>query len=268
MKMTEQTDNSASLLLWGPPFSGKSVLASQFPNPHFVSLDPHTLTSVRGLKARYALNFDVNIIDINMGETTDEDFKALCGSYGKEHAWQKTLRLVEAWSRTLTPNDTLVLDNITRCSEYILSWIRKTVGRAQLQIQDWGVFVTQMEALVECLNHPERKCNVVIIGHEEPHKDELTNEIRRYLLMPTKARYRIPSTITDYLYMYTVLKVVGGKRVPIRMLKSLPTHDAQTGSRSLIPDTEYPTYAKMKPFLDASLGRTLPEPNWTPKVDE
>ncbi len=269
-KMTEQTDNSACLLFWGPPFSGKTVLASQFPNPHFVSLDPHTLTSVRGLRARYKLNFDAETIDINEETTDDADFTRLTGgkTYTKSLAWEKTLRVIEAWCRTLTINDTLIIDNISRASEYLLNWIRKRANRIHLQIQDWGTFVTEIEKLMECINHPLRKCNVIIIGHEEPDKDELTGEIRRYLLMPTKARHRIPSVTTDYLYMYTVGKIVGGKRVNVRMLKSLPTQDAIVGSRSLIPDIEFPTYAKMRPYLEAALGRKLPEPNWTPAKDE
>ena len=268
-KMSTQTESACSLLFWGPPFSGKTVLASQFPNPHFVSLDPHTLTSVRGLRARYGLSFDVNIVDIVDAETKDDDFIALVGAkFAKASAWEKTLRMIEAWARTLTADDTLVIDNLSRVAELILSHIRKTVGREQLQIQDWGSFVGYIEKLTDCVNHADRKCNVIMIGHEEPHTDELTKEVRRYLLMPTKARHRIPSLITDYLYMNTVIKIANGKRSPIRILKSLPTHDAMTGSRTLIPDIEYPTYAKMKPFLDAALGRVLPEPNWTPKVDE
>lgn len=269
MKMTTQTEANCCLLFWGPPYGGKTVLASQFPSPHFVSLDPHCLTSVRGLKARYKVDFDVDIIEVTEGVTVDEDFNALVGEkHAKEKAWPKAMRVIEAWARTLSPNDTLVLDNLSRLSEVLLNWIRVTAGREQLQIQDWGMFVSQIEKLTDCINHPERKCNVIIIGHEEPHTDELTKEIRRYLLMPTKARHRIPSLTTDYLYMSTILKVVAGKRVPVRFLRSMPTHDAQTGSRTLIPDLEWPTYAKMRPFLEAALGRTLGEPNWTPTKDE
>lgn len=268
-KMSTQTEGACSLLFWGPPFSGKTVLASQFPNPHFISLDPHTLTSVRGLRARYGLSFDVNIVEIVGSETVDDDFNTLVGTkYAKATAWEKTLRMVEAWASTLTMNDTLVIDNLSRIAELILTHIRKIVGRELLQIQDWGTFVSYIEKLTDCINHPDRKCNVIMIGHEELHTDDLTKEIKRYILMPTKARYRIPSLITDYLYMNTVLKVANGKRLAVRMLKSLPTHDAMTGSRTLIPDIEFPTYAKMKPFLDAALGRVLPEPNWTPTKDE
>lgn len=270
MKMTEQTDDSASLLFWGPPFSGKSVLASQFPNPHFISLDAHTLTSVRGLRARYKLDFDVNIIDITEEPTTDPEFAKITGNekYAKEPAWQKTKRLLDGWASILTKDDTLILDNLSRASEYLLAFIRKSAGREQLQIQDWGVFVAEIEKLTEVINHHARKCNVIVIGHEEIHTDELTKQLKRYLLMPTKARNRIPSVSTDYLYMTTEMVIEAGKRVPVRMLKSIPTHDAQTGSRILIPDLKFPTYTKMKPYLNVALGRELPEANWTPTKDE
>jgi len=270
MKMTDQTTASASLLFWGPPFSGKSVLASQFPNPHFIALDKHCLTSVRGLRAKYNLSFDVTVIEIGEKETTDPDFVKLVGSdkVGKMDAWEKTLYLIEAWCRTLSANDTLVIDNLSRIGEDLSRSITKKTSKVKFGFDEWNYFLTQMQKMIECVNHDERKCNVIMIGHERPNEDELTKEVRRYLLLPGQTKHRIPSTITDYLYMHTTLKVIGGKRVPVRMLKSMPTHDAQTGSRTLIPDIEFPTYAKIKPFLDAALGRELPAPNWTPKKDE
>ena len=268
-KMSTQTTDTCCIMLWGPAFGGKSVLASQFPNPHFVSLDPHTLLSVRGLKARYKLDFDVNIIDLNEDVTEDQDFiDATSAIIAKQMAWEKTLHLCEFWIRTLPQNATLVLDNITRGSEYLLGWIRKSAGRVQLQVQDWGVFVNQIEDLMKVITHSTRKCNVVVIAHEEVAKDPMTDQTQRYLLMPTKARYRIPSLTTDYLYMYTESKIINAQRVPVRMLKSQPTADAQVGSRILVPNIEFPTYEKIKPYLDAALGRELPPPNWTPGKDE
>jgi len=270
MKMTNQKDTSASLLFWGPPFSGKTVLASQFPDPHFIALDKHTLTSVRGLRNRYSLDFDVDIIELGEKETTDPDFIKLVGSavFAKASAWEKTLRLIEAWCRTLPENATLVIDNLSRIGEDLTRMISKQSGKQKFTFDEWGAFLTQMQKMIECINHDERKCNVIIIGHEKPDEDQITGEIRRYLLLPGQARYRIPSTITDYLYIKAEQKIVGGKRVSTRMLRSRPTNDAQTGSRTLLPNIEYPTYKKMRPYLEAALGRAIGEPNWTPPEDE
>jgi len=270
MKMTDQDNASASLLFWGPAFTGKSVLASQFPNPHFISLDKHTLTSVRGLRGRYNLDFDVDIIQIGENETTDPEFVELVQNprASKESAWKKTLRTTEAWCRTLTKDDTLVIDNLSRIGEDLTRDITKQTGKEKFTFDEWGFFLGNMQKFIECVNHDERQCNVIIIGHEKPDEDQITKEIRRYLLLPGQMRYRIPSTITDYLYMKNMQKIEQGKRVTVRTLKSVPTNDAQTGSRTLIPDIEYPTYAKIRPYLTAALGRDPGEPNWTPPTDE
>jgi hypothetical protein len=85
------------------------------------------------------------------------------------------------------------------------------------------------------------------------------------LSIPTRVKERIPSKCSDYLYMTT--EVTGGKqsRKVCRLIQAVPDPSNPTGSRCLIPNIENPTYAKMKPYIEAYLGRKLGEPTWTPK---
>ncbi len=64
-------------------------------------------------------------------------------------------------------------------------------------------------------------------------------------------------------------EVTGGKRnrEVKRVIQAVPDPSNATGSRCLIPNIENPTYAKMKPYIEAYLGKKLGEPTWTPVED-
>lgn len=270
--MDDQSDANVTILLWGPPMSGKTVLASQFPNPFFIALDPHVLTSVRALKKKYELDFGVRLVPITDEPTDDPDFLEIAGkAFAKLSGWEKLKKLTNALlnsQKQLGPDATLVVDNLSRAGELLLRYIKGETKRDKLQIQDWGTFVEEIQEFIEYFSRVSRKCNAVIIGHEEYHKDEMTQELKKLLLMPTKMRHRIPSLTTDYLYMTTDISGPANKRKVIRKLRSVPDASTATGSRILVPDLEYPTFAKLKPFIEGAIGRELPPPNWTPPINE
>jgi hypothetical protein len=99
-------------------------------------------------------------------------------------------------------------------------------------------------------------------------KDEATGALQRLILIPTKMRYAVPAIVTDYLYMKTEFRGGGNNRKAIRTLQSVPDPVTNTGSYALIPDIQYPTYAKLRPFFETAYGRKFPEPTWTPPTDE
>jgi len=263
-RLKTQSSSKFVILLWGPAMSGKTVLASQFPNPYFIDLDGQ-MGSVRALSNKYKMDFDFPVINIDSSPTEDEDFIALCGDrFAKMNAWKKTKKLVEKLSQTLDENSTLVLDNLSRASEYLLDEIKERTGRQQLQIQDWGTFVDEMKILVDYLHTRYTKCNTILIGHESSKKDDLSGELFKSLLMPTSLSDRMPSKVSDFLYMNVAATGPKGKRVISRTLQSVPDPKNSVGSRCLIPNLVNPTYAKMRPLIEAYLGRALGEPTWTP----
>lgn len=261
-QLTDGTDSRLILLFWGKPKVGKTILASQFPNLTFVDLDD-SLGSVRAMKKQQGGDFDFRVFDIKESETTDPEFLKLTGNaFGKQSQWMKTVTLLGKLSRTMGQDETLVIDNISRIGEAILNYIKQTVKREQLQIQDWMTFVNQVQMMLDHLKRCE--CNVILIGHEEYQKDEGTGELEKLILMPTKMRYRVPSVVTDYLYMKTDVQGAKNNRKVIRKLQSMPDQMTATGSRSLIPDIDNPTFEKLKPFIESALGRELPPATWTP----
>ncbi len=272
MDMNDQTDAMVTPIFWGPPLSGKTVLASQFPKPFFIALDPHVLTSVRALKKKYDLDFNVRMVHLTDDPTDDPDYIERCGkAFARLSGWDKVKKLTNTLlnsQKQLGPDETLVIDNLSRIGELLLRHIKKETGRTKLQIQDWGTFVEEILEFIEYFSSTSRKCNAIIIGHEEYHKDELNQELYRLLLMPTKMRHRIPSLATDFFYMKSEPSGPPNKRKVIRKLRSVPDEKTSIGSRILVPDIEYPSYAKLKPYIESAIGRELPEPNWTPPVDE
>jgi len=263
-KLSEVQLQKFVVLLMGPPLSGKTVFASQFPQPFFIDLEDG-LHSVKAMRKSQGLNFDFDVISITEQPTDDPDFVSLCGkSFATANAWVKVKKLCEVLCRKMPQDSTVVLDNMSRAYEMLVTHIQRTTNRAKLQIQDWGTFVDEMSDLVNMFKY-QAKCNVILIGHEQYDKDEASGEILRSFLMPTKAKHRIPSIATELWRLYAVPRGPKNKRTVVRILQTSPDFLTAVGSRSLIPDIEDPTYAKVKPYLEAALGRELPPPTWTPK---
>jgi hypothetical protein len=261
-RMSEIETTRFNILLWGKANIGKTVLASQFPQPFFIDLDDG-LGSVRALGKKHKLKFDFDVIQLDENVTEDKDFIDICGKvFAKQSTWIKTKQLVKKLCQRMPQDATLVVDNLSRLGEILIQHISKASGHMPLQIQDWGTFTLEITDLLNDMKDKSTKTNIILIGHEEYQTDKATDEIERLVLMPTKMRYRIPSIVSDSLYMKTLIRGPRQKREAIRFLQSVPDNVTATGSRALIPDIENPTYNKLRPFLEAAVNRKLPEPTW------
>lgn len=262
-KLSEIKLDKILILLWGPPLGGKTVLASQFPQPFFIDLEDG-LHSVKALRNEYNKDFDFDAITINDNPTEDEDFIKICGKqFATASGWVKAKKLATTLCHKMPQDSTLVIDSASRLYEMLLSHIQKVTGRTKLQIQDWGTFVDELQELITALKY-KAKCNVILIGHEEYSQDEASGEIRRSFLMVTKMKERIPSVMTEDLRLYAVPEGPKNKRKIVRKLQTQPDFITAVGSRSLVPDMDNPTYEKIKPYFEKALGRKLPKATWTP----
>lgn len=266
-RLKQQTQSKFVILLWGPALSGKTVLASQFPKPYFIDLDGQ-MGSVLSLAKKSGTDVDFPVIQIDESPTEDPDFLELCGkNFAKMSAWTKLKKLVEVLSQKLGDDETLVLDNLSRAGEFLTADIKRRGGRQQMQIQDWGTFYDEMATVIDYLHTPYGKSNTILIGHEGSKKDELSGELFKTLLMPGSFKERIPSKVSDFLYLNVSVAGPKNKREIKRVLQSIPDPKNPVGSRSMIPDTTDPTYQKMRPYIESYLGRKLGDPTWTPKGD-
>jgi len=243
-------------ILYGKPKCGKTVLASQFPNPFFINLDPLGYASLSVVPE----GADFEVVDISEEPTTDPVFVKWCGQgFVRQQAWLKTRKLTEEAVKRLGPDDTLVVDNLSRLAEYLVAHIEKKTGRRPLQVQDWNWFVMYLREFIEVVT-TGGKCNVILVAHEQVHKDELDGAMERTIYMPTGMRWRAPSVVGEFWYLKAEPR---GKEVR-RVLQCVPDRKTPCGSRCWMPDIEEPTYEKMKPYLEKGLGRQLPPPTWTP----
>ncbi|HBR21592.1 MAG TPA: hypothetical protein DD713_03345, partial [Nitrospiraceae bacterium] len=264
MMMSEMQSTKAIIALWGQGKVGKTVFASQFPNNRYICVREDGLGSVRSMKKAYNLNFDIPVYMIHNNPTEDPDLIALIGpAFAKQSAWDKLVKLCTVFASKLTENDFITLDHWTYICDALIEHICKKTNH-EMQLQDWNTFTGEMKDFLDILKQPMMKASSIILAHDELFKSNLTGEITRSILMPTKMKNSFPSYPTEYLCMKTVVTGAMNVRKVNRRLQSLADQSANTGSYAMIPDIDRPTYEKVRPYLEASLNRKLPEPLWTP----
>jgi len=265
-KHSELDNTRFFIILMGNPLSGKSILASQFPSCWFVDLD-FKLNSITAIREQQGLDFDFDVTQINEEETTDEDFVKLVGkTFASSTGWRKVKKLATALCRKMPKDSTLVIDGLSRAGEMLKYHLEKTTGHKPLQIQDWGVFFDEMKEFCDRLTSPQTVPNVILIAHDEIIEDKVTGAIRRQLLVSGRSAARLPSLADEFWYLTQKSKrVKGGDIESTRTLQVFADSQTGTGSRSWMPNIVNPTYKKLKPYLEKSVGRTLPDPTWTPK---
>jgi len=260
-------NNRLFIIMMGKPLSGKSVLASQFPSPWFIDLD-FQLGSINAAKNKMNLDFDFDVTQLNEEETTDEDFVKLCGkATAKQSAWRKTKKLSEVLSRKMPQDSTLILDGLSRSGESLHAHLKKITGHTPLQIQDWGTFLDEMTALCDIFTSPNAKPNVILIAHEAIIQNKVTGAIEKTLYVAGKSAYRLPSLCNEFWYLTQTARKIGGVNKSVRTLQTHGDRMLTAGSRSWMEDVENPTYEKIKPFLENTVGRKLPPPTWTPEEE-
>jgi hypothetical protein len=262
--MTETKNTKTVIFIWGRGKVGKTILVSQFPNPVFICVGEAGLGSVRSMRAALKLDFDFDAFVLDDTKTVDEDFIKLCGAQiAGATCWSKVKRLVFMLVKGMPEDSFLIIDHYSNLIAALTYHICHKTGH-DMQIQDWGTFIDEMSELIGYLKLNTTKCNSIILFHDEAMKDEVSGSIMRTLLSPTKLRNTLPTAPDEYLYMKAVSRGAANVRYTERVLQAVMDESTNTGSRSLMPDIINPTYAKIKPYLEAFLGRELPPPTWTP----
>jgi hypothetical protein len=151
------TPHTLKVLLVGDAGTKKTILASTFPDPHFVDLDGGML-SVRGKNVKY--------ITIGEKETTDPDFLAIyklnAEKKAKQSMFLKAQDLIEYWANTLTAQQTLVIDSLTFYSEAALNHVQKLENNKDARQTYMGA-QKLISTTFELLKHLE--CNVIVTAH-------------------------------------------------------------------------------------------------------
>jgi hypothetical protein len=194
-------------MLVGSAGSGKSTLAARFPAPFFLSLDknlrgPAAVMSSEGkTDCMYEDNFDTD----DKGQPIPDGLR-----YNR---FAEVLR-----AAILMPEvKTIVIDNTTVLSDFIINDILRQQNRKAMEIRDWGVYAAAWSSLIAKL----RQCgkNIIIIVHEHIEKDELDGTLKYMLAVPGKSANLLPTHVTDVWRCEIEEKLVNNTRVQVRQVR-------------------------------------------------
>lgn len=195
------------LMVVGNAGSGKSTLAARFPAPFFLSLD-------KNLRGPAAVMAKEGKTDCMYEDNFDTDDKGAPIPEGLRYN-----RFVAVLTAALQMPEvkTVVIDNTTILSDFIIADILRQQNRKAMEIKDWGVYLAAWKRIVAQL----RQCGkyVIIISHETVEKDELDGMLRYFLAIPGQSAHIIPTLVTDVWRCEVEEKLVGTERKQIRNVR-------------------------------------------------
>jgi hypothetical protein len=207
--LTADPPTSFCLMLVGNAGSGKSSLAALFPKPFFLSLD-------KNLRGVAALMQQVGKSDISYEDNFDtkEDNSPILAGF----RYNRFAEVLSA-AATLPDIETLVIDNTTILSDYIIDDILRQQGRKAMEIRDWGLYAGCWKQLVAKL----RACrkNVIIITHERVEKDELDGQLKYFLAIPGQSADILPTLVTDVWRCEIEEKIIAQQKVHVRQVRAI-----------------------------------------------
>jgi len=170
------SSQSSGILIQGPPGSGKTTLACQFPAPYVLDCDLNLKGTIKYLKA--------NKLPLPVGfDTIDFDDK------GKEvPIAQAYARVAKCLKEAINCPEikTIIVDGTTRLSDYILADIMRVQNITQMRIQDWGSYLATWKKFITEMRSACFKAGktFVLIAHERPEKDDVDGVIKYFINLP------------------------------------------------------------------------------------
>lgn len=205
-------DGRIRLLLQGPPGSGKSTVACQFPHAYIADCDINLGGPLRFLqKNKMELPVGYDIID------HDENGKVIpLGS-----RWERLInRLNDALG--LSSVETVVIDSATRLCDYI-RW-KITGGKdITMTLQQWGEFGLHWKQLIGRLI--AQKKHFVLVAHESIETDagDEAQKLKHFVGIPGATRFIIGALFTDIWRCEVTPPAFGAKDAKHRyVVRTLP----------------------------------------------
>ncbi len=182
-------NNSFSLMLIGPPFSGKTNAALTFPNPYILDADDKMGNGVVRLPKDKKFWFDRVLVDDKGGAVTPE------------LRWTRATECLKA-ACAMPEIETIIVDSGTAMSTFLQDHILHAggsklvvAGVKSMDMQCWGPFQTLMTRLIMMLKASGKK--FIWICHEELEKDEVTGSFRYTPLVQGALRHKMAGMFTN-----------------------------------------------------------------------
>ena len=183
--------SSFKAIVYGDFGSGKTTAACTGRAPVLLhSFDPGGTTSVRDKIASGIVYADTRF----EVESCDDVSKIQAYNLWRD-AFKKLLV-----NKVFDGLGTYVLDSLTTMSEAILNQILKAAGRPNSipQIQDYQHLGNALRDMMKVL--ASLPCDVVVVGHMEAEKDEITGRINSSLMVTGKMKNKLP-LLFDEVYV-------------------------------------------------------------------
>jgi len=190
---TSRIRQPKSYLFIGPPGTGKTVTAMQFPRPYFLDCDCN-------LQGPERYNRDV----VKFTTPIHYDQIALDDAGLPVPPEQRWLRLrAKALEAVKLPDiDTIILDSLSHLSVYLADRLMSLQKRSTMEIQDWIPFVSAMIGIFTQLRYSGK--TFILICHEITERNS-KGDVDEYTPNVSSAKIRdaLPGFFTDAYRFYS-----------------------------------------------------------------
>jgi hypothetical protein len=178
-------DSFIRVLLQGPPGSGKTTHACQFPGVYVADLDLNLGGPLRYLKEHNkTLPVGYDVIDRDeTGKEVDPKFRYI--------------RLAKCLQEAVANPEvkTIVVDSATKLSDYMIAEVLRQQNAQAMTIQHWGFYLALWKQFISQLS--VQKKNFILVCHERVEKDEVDQSLKYFVMVPGQMGNIIGSLFTD-----------------------------------------------------------------------
>lgn len=184
-------DEIESVLLVGPPGSGKTNVAMGFPDPYFISTDHKISNAVRRYPGK---KFFYDWADERDGKQLEPGLR-----------WGRIGELIIEAGKSPDVK-TIVLDNLTDVGDWLQEYLLtqnalskggrpKVAGMSIMEQGDWQPYYVLMTRMITAIKSFKKR--VVVCAHEAVDKDEVSGTLTYYPLIGGKLRNTLSSMFNN-----------------------------------------------------------------------
>ncbi len=213
MTLADATPSNPTILLIGPAGSGKTTFMTRFGRVFIIDVDGNLNGPAKVARAEQR---DLSLIEFAQLHR-DENGNAV-------PPLQQFLRFDKLFTTAAkrTDLDAIGITSTTTLATVIANEVRRQLNKPAdyvFEIRDWGKYLALWEHVIttcRTLTTP-----VLLDGHWEGNKDDVSGAITYSLAIQGKASHRLPALFSDVLRFDVENALVGGKSTPQYVIRSV-----------------------------------------------